>query len=544
MSDHIHIPKNFFEKKRDEFLALTYDGHFEAAERTYRQIAHKIELTQTLTEPEIKAVRQIQQAVRIFRKEVYEKGRLDRDYESVRKRLAKDARNQTRAPEHIEYDVWLSKTGLSQKQLAILFRTVSTLQLTVGCSVFCRRCNEWALPGPRKHFTFDAAKRLIKSISDAGNQEYALYCASDPLDWSVKGKTILDLLEFMSRHGYRSRYGLLTKIPKGAEKTILALLDAGVDIGFSMTNRNRSAIKKIERKTGQTLDVQHDFDDLLIPSGLDEDFSGIRSSITDHYGAEITPEGAFLVIPTFTSALNPTGQRRIPLTLNTDFFLKKRIGRDAWRVEYFKPLRAVDLEGREFNLERLFDAQIENILLDIGSEKVTPPGMMNIKEYLRTYEPEVVQRRKTLFPAVIKDLKETVLFQDKCREDSKIKRLRRFKSRVRAYYETCRPENMAEYRKNAFSFYLRSIADYLKTHPVEKRIIRHLRKQSEKNNEPGLRPFPNGSVHTVESLLDSSEVDSFELFQILISWLIEDPDHQEIQAFIKDRPVNSTDHML
>ena len=51
----------------------------------------------------------------------------------------------------------------------------------------------------------------------------------------------------------------------------------------------------------------------MIPAGLDEDFATVKSSVTDNYGIEFTPEAAWMVIPTFTSALNPTGQCRLPM---------------------------------------------------------------------------------------------------------------------------------------------------------------------------------------------------------------------------------------
>jgi len=159
--------------------------------------------------------------------------------------MARAVREQAKNVTFVGYDEWYTKVGLSKAQFRILLKTVATLQITVGCSIFCRRCNEWALPGPRKHFSFDAVTTLIKELFEAGNNEFALYGASDPMDWTCGEKNIASILEFMSAHGYTSQYGLLTKIPKGSEKTIAALLKTGADIGFSITGKNRSNVEKI-----------------------------------------------------------------------------------------------------------------------------------------------------------------------------------------------------------------------------------------------------------------------------------------------------------
>ncbi len=546
MHDYYNIPKNYFDRKRDEFLGSIFRGDFGDTERIYKDISDKIDKAIEFSEVDLKAINQIQHAFRTFRKQITENviDDIRQTYARTRKRLAKAVRGQVKDVKYIEYEAWYEKMGLTTEQSRTMLGTVSTLQITVGCSVFCRRCNEWALPGPRKHFTFDAVRRFVKDMFDAGNSEFALYCASDPLDWEWEDKSIIDILGFMAEQGFKTRYGLLTKIPRGSEKKLETLLKMGADIGVSITDRNRSKAVNIENAVGKKLEVQHDFDDLLIPAGLDEDFVGIKSSITDNYGTEITPEGAFLVIPTFTSALNPTGQCRIPITGDTHFFLKKRVGRDALPVEYFKPLKAIDLKGREFTLDRLFEAQIENILLDNGSEELTPPGMMTMHEYFKTYEPDAVKRRKTLLPAVAKGLRKEILLQEKYRENSRQKRFNHFRQRVRDYSESCRMKNVIGYKKNAFSYYLKSIAEYLKTHPVERAIILYLRRKDREKYEKDYLSVFKAHEPRVDSLLEKSETETFDLFQVLMFMLLEDPDNKTVQTFIKDNPVDTTDCFL
>jgi hypothetical protein len=207
-------------------------------------------------------------------------------------------------------------------------------------------------------------------------------------------------------------------------------------------------------------------------------------------------------------------------------------------------LKAVDLKGREITLDKLFEAQIENILLDNGSEALNPPGMMPMHEYFRTYEPSAVKRRKMLLPAVAKGLRKEILFQEKYKEDSRQKRYDHFKQRVRDYSESCRMPNVSRYKKNSFPYYLKSITDYLKTHPVQREMILHLRNKDREKYEKDYHRVFDGNDCSLDSLLEEPETDTFNLFQILIFTLMENPDNKTIQTFIENNPVGTTDCFL
>ena len=536
------ITLNYFDQKRNQFLACIYSGNFRDAANIYKAISQRIHNAQELSELDQKAINQLQQAAKRFRPLLIENspGDLTAAYEVIRKRLARAVRWQTKNIEFVGYDQWAQKTGLTEDMAHVMFKTVSTLQMTVGCSISCRRCNEWALPGPRKHFTFDAATRLIMELFDADNNEFALYCASDPLDWKCAGKDIVDIIRFMSDRGYKPRYGLLTKIPRGSGNIVKALLTLGADIGFSITDKNRSRVERIKNETGRGIEIQHDFDQLLIPAGLDEDFITIKSSITDNYGTEITPEGAFLIVPAFTSSLYPTGQCRVPVTQDTRFFLKKRVGRDALPIQYFKPLEAVDSDGREFIPDELLEVQVANILLDNGSDQLTPPGMMNLREYFKTYEPDATIRRKGLLPAVAKGLKKDILLNGRDKEESRKERYTRFRQAVGDYSRTCRISEVQRLKINAFSFYLKSISRYLRTHPAEGDIIRFLRRQDREKAINEYRAL-KGHGRPVNDLITNRETDTFNMFQILMFQLMDNPDNEEIHGFIRDYPAGVTD---
>ncbi len=527
----------YYNKKKNQFLAAIFRRDFKNAESIYKQIWESIADGDELPEVDQKAINQIQHAFNKYRDILIENctSRLGQINTRIRKQMTKQVRAQQNHIDFVEFQTWYNQLGITQKQFNTLLKTVTTLQITTGCSNYCRRCNEWALPGVRKHFSFDAVKKLTKALFDAGNTEFSHYGASDPLDWRHESMDFTDIITFMDKHGYRPKFGILTKIPRGSEKIAEKLLKMDADMAVSITKKNRSRAVRIEEELGRQFHKHHDDDELLIPAGLDEDFASIKSSITDNYGTEITPEGAFLIIPTFTSALNPTGQRRIPITPDTGFFLTKRVGREALPVDYFKPLTAVDQEGNEFVLNRLLDAQIENILQDDGSYALTPPGMMSFAEYFQTYESDAVLQRRVLFPTVVEGLREKFLTKGISLTNRKDPG-EHFRSQALSYFEFCSMDKIGKYKRNAFSFYLKAVADYLKKHPDERKIIRHLREQDAKKYNKIYRSQCNNRGSLLETVPEKAG-STYELFQAFMFKLLENPDHREIQDFIKSAPV-------
>jgi hypothetical protein len=531
--------QNGFETERRELLAALYTENVGNIENICQQITAKAIGQPCLTEADQKALNQILHSLKRFDSTIkaHCSTAASASIRRLRQKTVNIVRRQTRDVTYIEYAEWRSQTGLSDKQFKTLLKTVASLQLTVGCSNFCRRCNEWALPGVRKQFTFDAVTKLIERLFKAGNDEFVLYSASDPLDWYDDRKKITAILQFMAAKGYKPRYGLLTKAPRGAENVMQSLIRMDADMAVSITAQNRARIRKIENQAGRRLSVQHDSDQLLIPAGLDEDLATVKSSVTDNYGAEITPEGVFLIIPTFTSALNLTGQARIPIDKGTDFFLPLKTGRNALTIEYFKPLKAIDLEGRSFCFDTLLEPQIENILSDNSSDTITPPGMMNLHEYFSTYLPEIVMRRKKMIRPVIKKLRQEILHPQTANTAQRKRRNALFKKRVNNYLEFCRMESVIRFKINALAFYLKAIVDYLQHHPNEREIIKHLRRNDKKQYEDKFSEKFDNDGDSIEDFLMETDHQTYERFQFLVHRLIDNPSHNAILKFIEGNPV-------
>jgi len=531
--------QNRFETERRELLASLYSEEFSRTEYLCKRITEKAIEQALLTEADQKALNQILHSYKRFDSiiKAHCSAAAFANIRRLREKMVDVVRDQTRNVVQVGYAQWRAIIGLSDKPFETLLKTTASLQLTIGCSNFCRRCNEWALPGVRKQFTFDAVRHLTDRLFQAGNDEFVLYSASDPLDWQDGPKKITAIIHYMMAKGYQPRYGLLTKAPRGSGNIMQDLIGMGADMGVSITAGNRAKIQKIENRAGSRLAVQHDSDQLLIPAGLDEDLVTIKSSITDNYGVEITPEGAFLIIPAFTSALNLTGQARIPVSAETDFFMPLKTGRNALMIEYFKPFKAMNREGREFCHDTLLKPQIENILSDNGSEKITPPGMMNLRDYFSTYLPEIVIRRKKMIRPVIKRLQQEILHPQPANETERKRRRILFKENVNNYLAFCRMENVNQFKLNALAFYLKAIAVYLKDHPTEREIIKHLRKSDQKRYEAKFAHRFNSVGDAIEKFLMETGYQTFERFQFLALRLADNPSQVAINKFIAANPV-------
>jgi len=532
--------KNIFENERVAFIAAMIRKDIGAAQTLLEGVYARVQALSSLSEADQKAINQMLVAAKKIshppRKTAGQALRQTRA--KLKTALAQVVRAEVRSVEHIGYADWRKRLGLDDNRYRVMLENVATCQLSVGCSNFCRRCNEWALAGVRRHFSFEAAQRIVEDLHVVGNDRYALYCASDPLDYRCGDRTIADLLRYMQQQGYATRFGLLTKVPRGSENLAKQFLLEDIDIAVSLTDKNKSRVARLEKRVGKQFKAHHDTDELMIPAGLDEDFSTVKSSITDSYGIELTPEAAWMVIPTFTSALQPTGQCRLPVTAASDWFIKKRVGRDALPVEYFKPLSVCGRDGRAFVLDHLLAPQIESILLDNGDLALTPPGMMNLSEYFKTFDPEIVLHRKRLAPVAIENLRRQV-FQaaDRTGRDRQALEVA-FAGKKQDYLDFCNPEKVARSKRKAFGYFLAAVADYLETHPAEREIVRHLRREAAVawNENMGRENWPG--VGIVETLLSESRMNTFDGFSYLLHRLLVNPADDALAAFISATPAS------
>lgn len=526
--------ENSYEKARIAVTAAMMRGDLEAAKNRLMTVSESLEARPRLSEMSQKAIRQLLAAVKKIGEKHPEAARVLRQPRAgLKSALARVARSQVRSVELVGYDDWRRKLGLDDDQYGHVLQNVASCQLSVGCSNFCRRCNEWALAGVRKHFAFEAAQRIVQELHANGNDSYALYCASDPLDYRCGDRTIVDLLEFMRGRGCQTQFGLLTKVPRGSETLARQCLEADVDIAVSLTAKNKTRVAAIEARAGKTFKAHHDTVELMIPAGLDEDFSTVKASITDNYGVEITPEGASMVIPTFTSALRPTGQYRIPVTAGSEWYLKKKVGHAALPVEYFKPLTVSGPGAIEFRLDHLIAAQVETLLLDSGSRGATPPGMMGLEEFLHTFAPASVQQRRKLADTAIANLHRQVMEKIDPQTSHEQNARSLFSTRKQAYLDFCDLKKITGFKLKACSFLLSAAAAYLRDHADERVVIAHLRKAGKDGMGKRTRREQGGSI--ADWLADPGQA-SFAGFSRLFDRLVDNPEDSQLAAFMHAHP--------
>ena len=523
---------SFLEQKKNQLLVAVYDNNYKAAEQIYYDILKYTEANSEFNENTEKLLNQIQTIIKKFKPALKNCTPKFKEYHNRLKTLILDTIKQSSdSIPHVDFRTWEIKIGLDNCRRDLLFKTAMTFQLSCGCSNFCRRCNEWALPKVRSHFSYKAILKILNHMEQQQNDGISLYGASDPLDWTEDEKTISDILSYLKKRPLE--YSILTKVPKGKERLLEKLLKMNSNLSVSITSKNKARIKKIEQEIGKPISKQHDLDELLIPAGLDEDFVSIKPSITDGYGTEITPDGAFIIIPSFTSALYPFGHKKIRVTSETNFFPVKKTGRNALLVDYFKPLEGYGLNKNRYHLDRLLDVQIESIILDNGSDELTPPGMRSLKEYLSIFEEKPRLQRKKMTPVVLKHLKKQFLSKAAFKNLSK-KNKDFYLKKIHTHLNLCKKADCLMSKLSAVSFFLGSISTYVQKNPIKIKMMRFLLKDEIKNS------FDTDTTLVAhrppENLLTEPDIDSFDIFRCYVFCLLNNSNDGAILKFIKAHP--------
>lgn len=527
---------SFWETIKNELLLALYEKKADTAHHLLNAILTHVQKSHKFDEETEKLLHQIHAMVKRFLAVLPESDHLDitKDLQCLKKEITAVVKRDRQDIHTIDFDTWEQKLNVGPAKKKLIYQTAISLQLTRGCSHYCRRCNEWALPGTRCHFSFDAVIKLLDNVAKNKNNEIALYSASDPLDWEDRHnkKNISHLTDYLKNSSLA--FDILTKIPRGKTDLFKQMATSGANMAVSVTRKNKKNIIRIEKDLALPVAKQHDLDELLIPARLDEDFVSIKPSIADGYGTEITPDSAFITIPTFTTALHPSGHQKIQITENTNFFPLKRTGRDALLVDYFKPLTGFTLEKEVICLDHLLDVQVESIILDNGSDPLTPPGMRSLKEYFEIFDDAPRRRRKKMTPSVFKRLKQKHLsavgfknLTDQAKEN--------YLKKMHAHLDLCDRETCFRTRQLAISFFLQSIAAFARIQPVKKEILKFLLKE-EHSRYPFHDIQRSPSDQLPKNLFAKEDQTSFHTFRLLVHALLENPDHKLISGFIKTYP--------
>jgi len=514
---------SFLEQKKNELLSAAYKGHHQTVEKIYQNIFNHTPANLNFSENYEKQLNQIQVIIKKFYPDSAEQtsSGIQACNRRVKKHLLSSIKQSSGNITHIDFQTWEEKLNLNPLQKNLVYKTAMTFQLTKGCSNYCRRCNEWALPKVRSHFSYTAILKLLSHMAVQGNDEISLYGASDPLDWTEDKKDLTDILDYLKKISLD--YSILTKAPKGKIPLLKKLLKTNANLSVSITSKNKERIKKIEQELENPVSKQHDLDELLIPAGLDEDFVSIKPSITDGYGTEITPDGAFIIIPTFTSALHPFGHRKIRVSSKTNFFPIKKTGRNALLVDYFKPLEGYDLKKNRHHLDYLLEVQIESIILDNGMLELTPPGMRSVKEYLSIFEEKARLQRKKMTPSVLKHLKKQFISNKNL-----------YLKKENCHLSLCEKKVCLSSKLSAVSFFLKSIFCYVQKNPIKIKIMRFLLKDEIEHSRKACNDL--AARRHLKDLLSDPTMDSFILFRWFIFCLVTHSNDSVVRKFIETHP--------
>ena len=163
------------EQKKNIFLAALYAKNFLLAEQIYIDIIKHAQSQSEFSENTQKRLNQIQTIFQRFKPSLIPHCPEIKAYSNRLKNLISDvAKLSCTTILHINFLTWETKLNLGSRQKDLLYKTAMNFQLTSGCSNYCRRCNEWALPGTRSHFSQKAILKILTHMANQGNDEISL----------------------------------------------------------------------------------------------------------------------------------------------------------------------------------------------------------------------------------------------------------------------------------------------------------------------------------------------------------------------------------
>ncbi|MBU0465299.1 MAG: hypothetical protein KKE12_17145, partial [Proteobacteria bacterium] len=214
----------------------------------------------------------------------------------------------------------------------------------------------------------------------------------------------------------------------------------------------------------------------------------------------------------------------------------KKTGRQALLVDYFKPLEGYDLNKTQSFLTHLLDVQVESIILDNGTDELTPPGMRSLKEYFSIFEENPRLQRKKMTSSVMRRLKKQFLSNISFKNLSQKTRILYLK-KISRHLNLCKKENCLLSKLSAVSFFLESIFIYTQKNGVKIKIIRFLLKDEIEHAfniyKNPIKPIAN---RPPEELLIDPDIDSFDIFRFYVFCLLNKSNDSAILEFIRTYP--------
>ncbi|MBU1179826.1 hypothetical protein KJ885_02705 [Patescibacteria group bacterium] len=134
--------------------------------------------------------------------------------------------------------------GFSEKEKLSLIENLGSIELTRGCSVACKFCGYNAEPRVRGHIPFEDLEYIADSYSpELQNKKFfALYWASDPLDYESGNKDYADVVKLFKARGANPFTS--TAYPKGKKELFKKLMAEGYIDRVSVSRQNLKRLEK------------------------------------------------------------------------------------------------------------------------------------------------------------------------------------------------------------------------------------------------------------------------------------------------------------
>ena len=177
--------------------------------------------------------------------------------------------------------------------------------------------------------------------------------------------------------------------------------------------------------------------------------------------------------------------------------------------------------------------QVESIILDNGSEKLTPPGMRSLKEYLEIFKEKPRLQRKKMTRSVIKRLKKQFV-SDTNFKNMPVDKKALYLKKIITHMNLCKKNRCQAFNLAAISFFLRAVSDYIQKNPFKTKIMQFLLQDeikhiSDTHTKLCIKTPP-------ENLFNNPEINSFEIFRFYVFSLLNQSNDRAVLEFIKTSP--------
>jgi len=177
--------------------------------------------------------------------------------------------------------------------------------------------------------------------------------------------------------------------------------------------------------------------------------------------------------------------------------------------------------------------QVESIILDNGSEKLTPPGMRSLKEYLEIFEEKPRLQRKKMTRSVIKRLKKQFV-SDTNFKNMPVDKKALYLKKINTHINLCKTDKCQTFNLAAISFFLRAVSDYTQKNPLKTKIMKFLLQAEIKHiSETHTKLYINIPP---ENLFNNPEINSFGIFRFYVFSLVNQSNDKAVLEFIKTSP--------